>query len=111
MAANLYVYCPVSGDGLGRSDLVEVLEMFFGDAAAGCGAGFGATGFNLDYELSPGADPYAWADRLKMFLEAVGVRSGTKFDVFPGGWEPGSEWRCVEIFGSDVRRLDSHKQA
>ena len=29
---------------------------------------------------------------------------GTKFDVLPDGWEPGREWRRVEVFGEDRRR-------
>lgn len=111
MAANLYIYCPANGNGLDRNDLEEQLEVFFSGAAEDCGAGSGATGFNLDYELCAGADPHLWADRLKMFLEAVGVRSGTTFDVFPDGWEPGREWRRVKVFGSDVWRIDPPKQA
>ena len=106
MAANIYVYCPVGTDGLSRCDLEEELEAFFGSAAEDCGAGTGIAGFNLDFELAEGEDPHAWADRLKPYLASIGVRPGTKFDVFPDGWEPGMEWRRVEVFGEDRRRTD-----
>jgi hypothetical protein len=106
MPANIYVYCPAGKKGLSRDDLEEELEDFFGDAAEDCGSGTGKAGFNLDYELSEGEDPHAWADRLKALLARVGVRPGTKFDVFPDGWEPGAEWRRVEVFGDDRRRTD-----
>lgn len=106
MAANVYVYCPAGVDGLDRSDLEEELEAFFGEAAEDCGAGSGVGGFNLDYELADGEDPHAWADRLKPFLARIGVRRGTVFDVFPDDWEPGMEWRRVEVFGEDRRRTD-----
>lgn len=106
MAANIYVYCPTGPAGLGRSDLEDELEGFFGDAAEDCGAGSGIDGFNLDYELADDEDPHAWADRLKPFLASIGVRAGTAFDVFPDGWEPGMEWRRVEVFGEDRRRTD-----
>ncbi len=103
MAANIFVYCPSAGCGLSRIDLEEELEVFFGEAAEDCGAGGGKDGFNLDYELTDGEDPDAWADRLKPFLERIGVRPGTTFDVFVDGWEPGMEWRRVEVFGTDRR--------
>ena len=106
MAATIYVYSPAGGDGLARSDLEEELETFFGGAAEDCGAGSGSAGFNLDYELADGEDPDAWADRLKLFLAGIGVRKGSVFDVFPDGWEPGMEWRRVEVFGEDRRRGD-----
>jgi hypothetical protein len=106
MAANIYVYSPPGTDGLSRTDLEEALEAFFGDAAEDCGAGVGFAGFNLDYELAEDEDPHAWADRLKPFLASIGVRPGSKFDVFPDGWEPGMEWRRVEVFGEDRRRTD-----
>lgn len=107
MAANIYIYCPSAAvSGLSRSDLEEELEEFFGDAAEDCGAGSGEAGFNLDFDLEDGEDPQAWADRLKPFLAKIGVRKGTVFDVFPDGWEPGMEWRRVEVFGEDVRRTD-----
>ena len=106
MAANIYIYCPSGVGGLDRCDLEEELEAFFGNAAEDCGAGTGLAGFNLDYELAEGEDPHAWADRLKPFLAHIGVRPGTKFDVFPDGWEPGMEWRRVEVFGEDQRRTD-----
>jgi hypothetical protein len=106
VAANIYIDCPAGGDGLARCDLEEVLEAFFGEAAEDCGAGSGAVGFNLDYELAEGEDPHAWAGRLKPFLAGVGVRPGTTFDVFPNGWEPGMGWRRVEVFGEDRRRTD-----
>lgn len=105
MAANIYVYCPPGTDGPSRSDLEEELEDFFGAAAEDCGAGTGV-GFHLDYELAEGEDPHAWADRLGPFLASIGVRPGTRFDVFPDGWEPGMEWRRVEVFGEDRRRTD-----
>ena len=107
MAANIYVYCPSGVHGLSRSELEEALETFFGDAAEDSGAGSGEAGFNLDYDLEEDEDPHAWADRLKPFLASIGVRPGTVFDVFPDGWEPGTEWRRVEVFGADVRRTDS----
>ncbi len=106
MAANIYVYCPSGVDGLARCDLEEELEAFFGDAAEDSGAGCGEMGFNLDFDLAEDEDPHAWADRLKPFLVSVGVRPGTVFDVFPDGWEPGMEWRRVEVFGTDRRRTD-----
>lgn len=105
MAANIYIYFLGGGDGPSRCDLEEELETFFGEAAEDCGAGTGLGGFNLDYELAPGQDPHPWADRLKPFLASLGVRSGTYFDVFPDGWEPGMEWRRVEVFGEDQRPL------
>jgi hypothetical protein len=103
MAANIYVYCPSGGKGLSRADLEEELEEFFGDAAEDCGAGSGKDGFNLDYELEDDEDPEVWADRLKLFLQKIGVRPGTVFDVFVDGWEPGMEFRRVEVFGSNRR--------
>jgi hypothetical protein len=106
VAANIYVYCPSGVDGLSRCDLEEELEAFFGGAAEDCGAGTGQRGFNLDYEFAPGQDPHAWADRLKPFLAGLGVRPGSYFDVFPDGWEPGAEWRRVEVFGKDWWRTD-----
>lgn len=106
MPANIYIYCPAGKNGLDRADLEEAMEEFFGDAAEDCGAGSGNAGFNLDYELEEDEDPHAWADRLKPFLIRIGVRPGTAFDVFPDGWEPGQEWRRVEVFGSDLRRTD-----
>jgi hypothetical protein len=106
VAANIYVYFPSDPDGPNREDIAEELEGFFGGTAEDCGAGTGITGFNLDYELVTGQDPHAWADRLKTFLAGAGVRPGTKFDVFPDGWEPGMEWRRVEVFGEDRRRTD-----
>jgi hypothetical protein len=106
VAANIYVYCPSGVDGLGRCDLEEKLEAFFGPAAEDCGAGSGIEGFNLDYELTDGEDPHTWADRLKPFLARIGVRPGSVFDVFPDGWGPGMEWRRVEVFGEDRRRTD-----
>jgi hypothetical protein len=104
--ANIYIYCPPGADGPARYELEEALESFFGGAAEDCGAGTGCGGFNLDFELADGEDPHAWADRLKPFLAHIGVRLGTKFDVFPDGWEPGVEWRRVEVFGEDRRRTD-----
>jgi hypothetical protein len=106
MAANIFVYCPAGADGLDRDALEDELDAFFSAAAEDCGAGAGITGFNLDYELAAGEDPHAWADRLKAFLAKIGVLRGTKFDVFPDGWEPGMEWRRVEVFGDDRRRTD-----
>jgi hypothetical protein len=106
VAANIFVYCPSGTDGLARCDLEGELEAFFGDAAEDCGAGTGIKAFNLDYELAEGEDPHAWADRLKPFLESIGARPGTWFDVFPDGWEPGMEWRRVEVYGEDGRRTD-----
>jgi hypothetical protein len=83
VAANIYVYCPAGAGGLSRCDLEEALERFFGCAAEDCGAGTGATGFNLEYELAEGEDPHAWADRLKPFLASIGVRPGTSSMCFP----------------------------
>ena len=103
MGANIYIYCPSGQPGLSRSDLEEELEAFFGDAAEHVEAGSGAPGFNLDYELAEDEDPDAWADRLRDFLKQAGVRPGTVFEVFRDGWEPGMEWRCVEVFGEDRR--------
>jgi hypothetical protein len=108
MGANIYIYCPSDHPGLARCDLEEELEAFFGDAAEDVGAGGGAPGFNLDYELAEGEDPDAWADRLREFLKQVGVRSGTVFEVFADGWQPGMEWRSVEVFGED-RRLTNRE--
>jgi hypothetical protein len=109
MGANIYVYSPSGVPGLDRCDLEEELEAFFAGAAEDVGAGSGNTGFNLDYELAEGADPDAWADRLKVFLQGLGVRPGTVFEVFPDGWEPGMEWRRVEVFGAD-RRLTKRER-
>lgn len=103
MGANIYIYCPFSQPGLARCDLEEELETFFGSAAEDVGAGSGAPGFNLDYELGEGEDPDAWADRLREFLKQVCVGAGTVFEVFAEGWEPGMEWRRVEVFGEDRR--------
>lgn len=103
MGANIYVYCPSGVNGLARYDLEEALEEFFDGAAEDVGGGGGEAGFNLDYELVDGEDPDAWADRLKPFLEQIGVRSGTVFEVFADSWEPGMPWRRVEIFGTDRR--------
>lgn len=103
---NIYIYFPVDPDGPARVDIAEELEEFFGEAAEDCGGGAGINGWNLDYELAEGEDPHAWADRLKPFLVSVGARPGTKFDVFPDGWEPGMEWRRVEVCGKDRRRTD-----
>jgi hypothetical protein len=83
--------------------LAEALEEFFGDHAEDVGAGAGKKGFNLDYELADGENPDLWADRLRDFLIEVGVRPGTVFEVFVDGWQPGMEWRRVEVFGSDTR--------
>jgi hypothetical protein len=101
--ANIYIYCSSGEPGLGRSDLEEALEEFFGDEATDCGAGSGNAGFNLDYEVAVGVDPDALANRLKAFLQGLGVRRSTVFDVFVDGWEPGMEWRRVEVFGEDRR--------
>jgi hypothetical protein len=101
VAANIYVYCPSGIPGLSRCDLEEELEAFFGNAAEDCGAGSGNAGFNLDCELAEGEDANVWADRLKEFLQRIGVRIGTVFEVFPDGWEPGIARRRVEVFGTD----------
>ncbi len=106
MAANLYLYCPSGADCPSRCDLEEELEAFFGGVAEDCGAGTGFGGFNLDFEFLPGHDPHPWADRLKPFLAGLKVPRGTYFDVFPDGWEPGAEWRRVEVYGDDRRRTD-----
>jgi hypothetical protein len=106
MGATIYVYCPSDVPGLARCDLEKELEAFFGGAAEDVGAGSGNAGFNLDYELAEGEDSDAWADRLKSFLQSIGVRPGTVFEVFVDGWQPGMEWRRVEVFGED-RRLAS----
>ncbi|WP_165225335.1 hypothetical protein [Aquisphaera insulae] len=106
MGANIFLYCPAGVEGPSRSDLEEELEAFFGGAAADCGAGTGRGGFHLDFEFASGQDPHAWADRLGSFLAGLGVRPGTYFDVFPDGYEPGGEWRRVEVFGADGRRTD-----
>ncbi|MBW3539680.1 MAG: hypothetical protein KY476_05365 [Planctomycetes bacterium] len=111
MAANIYLYCRADDDGPGRDDLAEELEAFFGDAAEECGAGSGVEGFNLDYELAAGEDPYARADRLKPFLARLGVAPGTAFTVFPDGWELGMEWRSVCVYGEDRRRTDDPVRA
>jgi hypothetical protein len=103
MGANIYIYCPAGEAGLSRLDLEEELEAFFGGAAEDVGAGTGAAGFNLDYELVDGEDPEQWAVRLRDFLRQVGVRAGTVFEVFATGWKPGMEWRRVEVFGGDIR--------
>jgi hypothetical protein len=103
VGANIYIYCPSEVLGLARCDLEEELEAFFGGAAEDVGAGSGNAGFNLDYELAEGEDPDAWADRLKGFLRGIGVRPGTVFEVLVDGWEPGMEWRRVEVFGADQR--------
>ena len=107
VAANIYIYCPSAVPGLDRDGLEEELESFSGDAAEDSGAGGGGAGFNLDYDLVDGEGPHAWADRLMPFLANIGVRAGTVFDVFPDGWEPGREWRRVEVFGADQRRTDN----
>lgn len=109
MGAKIYVYCPSGVPGLDRCDLEEELEAFFGGAAEDVGAGSGNTGFNLDYELVEGEDPDLWADRLKPFLERIGVRRGTVFEVFVHGWQPGMHWRQVEVFGAD-RRLTKRER-
>lgn len=106
MAANIHVYVRATADGLGREDVAEELEAFFGAAAEECGAGTGAGGFNLDYELAAREDPHAWADRLGPFLAGLGVPPGTAFTVFPDGWELGAEWRSVCVYGEDRRRTD-----
>jgi len=101
VAANIYVYFPPDPEGPDREDIAGELEAFFGEAAEDCGAGIGVAGFNLDYSLAEGEDPHTWGDRLKQFLASVGVRPGTKFDVFPNGWVRGMQWRRVEVFGED----------
>ena len=108
MAANIYVYCPKDPDDKGpeRDDLDDAILHFMGGAARNCGQGSGRGGFNLDYRLAPGEDPHAWADRLRPFLANFGVLRGTAFTVFPDGWQPGMEWRRVEVFGEDRRRTD-----
>ena len=106
MAANIYIYVPDHEDGPSRDDLEDEIEDFFQGAAHDCGAGAGESGFNLDYEFAKGTDPHAWVERLKAFLVNVGVQPGTRFDVFSDGWEPGVEWRSVEVFGEDRRRVD-----
>lgn len=83
MAVNIYVYCPSDAGGPSRGDLEEELEAFFGGAAEDCGAGAGLGMFNLDYELSDGEDPHAWADRLKPFLAGLGVAPGLCSTCFP----------------------------
>ena len=103
MGATIYIYCPSGVPGLARCDLEEKLEAFFGGTAEDVGAGSGSAGFNLDYELAKGEKPDAWADRLKSFLCGIGVRPGTVFEVFEDGWEPGMQWRRVEVFGEDRR--------
>ena len=107
MGANIYVYCPANEAGLDRNELEECLENFFGTAAEDCGGGSGAAGFNLDYELADGEDARAWADRLKPFLANIGVRIGSSFDVFPDGWQPGTQWRRVDVYGADESRVDN----
>jgi hypothetical protein len=109
VGANIYIYCPSGVTGLARCDLEEALEAFFGGAAEDVGAGSGNAVFNLDYELAEGEAADAWADRLKVFLESIGVRPGTVFEVFPDGWEPAMEWRRVEVFGTN-RHLTSRER-
>ena len=111
MPANIYFYVPAADDGPDREDVAEELEAFFGTAAEDCGAGAGAGGFNLDYELTDCEDPHAWADRLKPFLAGLGAPPGTAFTVFPDGWELGMEWRSVCVYGEDRRRTDDPVRA
>ena len=107
MPANIYIYCPITVPPLDRDEFAEEMERFFGEAAEDCGAGSGVSGFNLDYEFAQGEDIHKWADRLKTFLVAIEVPTGTRFDIFPDDWRPGDEWRRVEVFGSDLRRSDN----
>lgn len=102
MPADIYVYCPAGEEeGLIRGDLEYELEEFFGEAALVSGGGGGLMGFHIDFELADGQDVDAWVERLKVFLVQVGVRPSTFFTVYPDGWEPGTPWRRVEVFGTD----------
>jgi hypothetical protein len=103
MGAEIYVYCPNAEEGPDRSDLEDLLEGFFGAAARLTGGGGGTKGFNIDFELNAGENADQWADRLRAYLQTVGVRHGTAFEVFEAGWKDGMEWRRVEVFGRDRR--------
>jgi hypothetical protein len=104
MGAEITVFCPAGQEGLSRSDLEDLLEGFFGDAAEEVGAGSGIKGFDLAFELAEGEPPDQWGDQLRGLLRIAGVCPGTVISIYPAGWEPGMEWRRVEVFGSDTRR-------
>jgi hypothetical protein len=84
-----------------RGDLEIEVEDFFGSAAKYIGGGGGEAGYNIDYELAKGEDVETWVARLRDLLRSAGAGSGTFFEVYPDGWEPGMAWRRVEVFGSD----------
>ena len=54
------------------------------------------TNWRKAYPCRPGRPPQGFSSR-------IGVRRSTMFDVFVDGWEPGMEWRRVEVFGDDRR--------
>jgi hypothetical protein len=101
MATEIYIYCPSGEEGACRDDLEYEVEAFFGSAARFSGAGSGARGFNLDYQLADGQDVESWVGRLREFLKHAKARPGTCFEVYPAGWKPGAAWRRVEVFGAD----------
>jgi hypothetical protein len=106
LAARINIYCLAGESGLPRDELAARLESFFGRAISRFETASGSAGFGLYYELAAGEDPDTWADRLRPYLAGIGVPPGTKFDVFPDGYERGLQWRRVEVFGQDRRRTD-----
>jgi hypothetical protein len=102
MGVSIHIYFPSGGGGAGRNDLEDDLEVdFFGNAAEQTGAGSGARGSNLDFELADGQNVEQWVTRLRDYLRQREVRPGTVFEVFPEDWEPGMMWLRVEVFGSE----------
>ncbi len=102
MATDIYIYCPTGEDGAYRGDLEDELEGFLGEAGELTGGGSGIQGYNIDLSLNDGEEVEEWVLRLRNFLQKVGVRPGTFFEVFPEGWEPGMPHRGVEIFGEEI---------
>ena len=101
MPTVIYIYCPSQGEGASRNDLEGAVAGFFGTAAEFAGGGNVSRGFNLDFELTDGEDVEEWVVRLREFLRQNHAPGGTLFEVFPDNWQPGMEWRRVEVYGTD----------
>lgn len=106
MAGSIYLYVPIVNDLYSRADLEDELENRFADVMEQSGGGGGRDGYNLDFELTDDVDPFLVADRLLIVLESMALPNGTRFDVFPGEWQPGDRWRSVSVHGEDRYRND-----
>lgn len=101
MAANIYVYCPAGTDGLSRCDLEEALEGFFGGAAEDCGAAAVTWGSTSTTNWRPARICSCGLTASSRSWLASAYDKARSSPSYADGWEPGTAWRRVEVFGTD----------